>query len=193
MWFAGCHSDCGGGETISDGDYAPRLSHLPLRWMIREAFDRGLALDLDALVCSPVYAPFLSAATAALASPFPTSSKLPPPDPLSHAGKATSPVEIYIDKLVHVATEPSDRLDAEAVAPRGDALSFRIQHVPNEGFLQRIKGIGGRWNQRAKTMAWWIVEVSPALRIVWDVEGDARKRTIGCVSSFPFLSQLFMF
>lgn len=45
MWFAGVHSDVGGG-------YAPprdRLSRVPLRWMLREAVNAGLLVSETAL------------------------------------------------------------------------------------------------------------------------------------------------
>ncbi len=43
MWFAGVHSDVGGG-------YADRhLSNIALRWMIKEAFKSGLVIDKDTL------------------------------------------------------------------------------------------------------------------------------------------------
>ncbi|KAJ7731545.1 hypothetical protein B0H16DRAFT_1772894 [Mycena metata] len=36
VWFAGCHCDVGGGSVLKGT--RPNLSHIPMRWMIRECF-----------------------------------------------------------------------------------------------------------------------------------------------------------
>ena len=41
-WFAGCHSDVGGGNP------SPRLADVTLAWMVSRAMDAGLAVDLPA-------------------------------------------------------------------------------------------------------------------------------------------------
>ncbi|MBB3902819.1 DUF2235 domain-containing protein [Methylobacterium brachythecii] len=41
VWFAGVHSDVGGGYPIKDN----ALSALPLEWMVREAMEQGLLID----------------------------------------------------------------------------------------------------------------------------------------------------
>lgn len=41
-WFAGCHSDVGGGVGIE-----PSLSRYPLDWMVREACSCGLKIDME--------------------------------------------------------------------------------------------------------------------------------------------------
>ncbi len=44
VWFAGCHTDIGGGRKVDeDEEYA--LSHVPLVWMVNEAQDAGLRFD----------------------------------------------------------------------------------------------------------------------------------------------------
>lgn len=61
VWFAGVHSDVGGGYEPAKG----RLSRVPLRWMLREARTAGLLvnptiereLDLDATVAADEQAP----------------------------------------------------------------------------------------------------------------------------------------
>ena len=55
VWFAGNHSDIGGGWTKAKGEVWS-LSHVPLVWMIQEAERAGLAIDpekMSALNCSP--------------------------------------------------------------------------------------------------------------------------------------------
>ncbi|KAH8916136.1 hypothetical protein BT69DRAFT_1355942 [Atractiella rhizophila] len=55
LFFAGCHTDIGGGATEDDGDVSPRASHVPFRWMLLEAFRAGLLLDRSKLLSSPIY------------------------------------------------------------------------------------------------------------------------------------------
>lgn len=47
VWFSGSHSNVGGGASATDLDRTPDLAHLPLRWMVREALERGLAFDIQ--------------------------------------------------------------------------------------------------------------------------------------------------
>ena len=47
VWFAGVHSDVGGGYA------APGLSHVPLHWLLREAAAQGLLVDLAGLAAYP--------------------------------------------------------------------------------------------------------------------------------------------
>ncbi|KAI6136038.1 hypothetical protein F5141DRAFT_4726 [Pisolithus sp. B1] len=42
VWFAGCHSDVGGGSVASDTRYS--LARIPLRWMIREIFKADVGI-----------------------------------------------------------------------------------------------------------------------------------------------------
>ncbi|GKZ81422.1 hypothetical protein AnigIFM56816_005941 [Aspergillus niger] len=44
VWFAGCHSDIGGGLKL-DEDEDLALSHVPLVWMVQEAMRAGLRFD----------------------------------------------------------------------------------------------------------------------------------------------------
>lgn len=39
VWFAGCHSDVGGGNTCTDQPDTPSLSRISLRWMVRQCFE----------------------------------------------------------------------------------------------------------------------------------------------------------
>ncbi|KAI5998208.1 hypothetical protein EDD15DRAFT_2572829 [Pisolithus albus] len=42
VWFAGCHSDVGGGSVASSTRYS--LARIPLRWMIREIFKTNVGI-----------------------------------------------------------------------------------------------------------------------------------------------------
>ncbi|KAK4700124.1 hypothetical protein P7C70_g6128, partial [Phenoliferia sp. Uapishka_3] len=163
LWFAGCHADDGGGQTPTDGDFNPRLSHITLRWMVREAFNAGLCLDTAAVTDSPIYRPFVEAAQA-----------------LADKGDVASTKKLsdededpLLEALVPLAAKPSDRMRAEALAPRGDALDFAIKPKP-EGW---ISGIHQRFSQRIGTLFWWFLEILPLFRFEWSVEGAVRKWT----------------
>ncbi|KAK4702746.1 hypothetical protein P7C70_g3477, partial [Phenoliferia sp. Uapishka_3] len=181
VWFSGAHGNVGGGHTPTDGDIAPRLSHIPLTWMIREAFDQGLHLALKAVVASPIYQPFLPDVQT-----LDSSINLSKVDPsgfmieenlFSSVETLHSPPTI-LHQLVHLATQSSSRLRDDALSPRGDALDFKIERKPAHSG-EHVKTTAARFVQRLITCAWWILEILPALRVVWDVNGEARKWTIG--------------
>ncbi|MBD81477.1 MAG: hypothetical protein CL840_21340 [Crocinitomicaceae bacterium] len=46
VWFAGAHSDIGGGYPPDEADKS-RLSDISMKWMKKEAFDKGLKFDTD--------------------------------------------------------------------------------------------------------------------------------------------------
>ncbi|KAI3606442.1 hypothetical protein WG66_009550 [Moniliophthora roreri] len=46
VWFAGCHCDVGGGSVKNDTKKS--LARIPLRWMIRECFDRDSGIMFNA-------------------------------------------------------------------------------------------------------------------------------------------------
>ncbi|KAI0248622.1 hypothetical protein BJV78DRAFT_1131065 [Lactifluus subvellereus] len=45
VWFAGCHSDVGGGNAKDSERHA--LSNIPLRWMLREILNSGCRIHFD--------------------------------------------------------------------------------------------------------------------------------------------------
>lgn len=152
IWFAGSHSDVGGGEMPADGNFAPRLSYLPLRWMIREAFDCGLQLDVDSVVSSTLYAPWIHDAEAA---------NLSINQPVREAKDSSLRPEklsmAFVDKLVHLATDVSHRLVVEALAPRRDSLSLAI-NLKAQGIIKKLKSLPLRIRKRALVVLWWILE-----------------------------------
>lgn len=171
VWFCGAHSDIGGGRLPTDGDKTNRLSHLPLRWMIREAMENGLALDFNAIHSSELYAPFLDEAARRLQSRD--------SDLLGYIGSGanfSSKASHELIAIVYVATLPSPTSHADALSPRGDSLSFMIKSSPKLSFGARLKEIWNGFTQRLLTAGWWLLEITPTLRIVWDVEGEARSR-----------------
>lgn len=185
VWFAGAHSNIGGGLFGYDGDREPALSHLTLRWMLREAVEAGMWLNEDHLAASPIYAPFVEAADRAVAAGD---------DPaleayLAKVAKSNPDMPPETAALAFIAASKSAATQDDALAPRGDSLSFHIQEYPPE--IKKKRGLGGRlkdwWSrqmQRVGAAAWWALELSPTLKIYWDIEGNQRTWTLRC-ATFP--------
>ncbi|KAI5481893.1 DUF2235 family protein [Pseudohyphozyma bogoriensis] len=161
VWFAGAHSDVGGGNFPYDGDTTPRLSHIPLRWLFREAMVAGIQVDAQAVRDSPLYGGN---------SEFNVlvQGKIDSKDPLlqQYASTELDPHGLGLDivGLIQFASRKNDYMNLEAVAPRGDSLSFRIQDQP--GFKGWFMGLGHRFVQRSRTFGWWILEIFPTLKII---------------------------
>lgn len=190
-WFPGAHSNVGGGATATDGDFAPRLSHLSLRWMIREAREYGLRLNYNLVATSPIYSPWVLAAQSL--DPFLA------PHEVANAKIKRSQDTSYsdaIDRIVQLATEDSPLLREAALAPRRDNLSLRIEKKPG-GFLANISEIPSRAVQRAGALFWMALEcvqldsprdpsdatrwtrTLPGWRMIWDVDLEQRKYKFG--------------
>ncbi|KAG8754368.1 hypothetical protein FRC12_011207 [Ceratobasidium sp. 428] len=60
VWFAGCHSDVGGGEELNTAKYS--LSNIPLRWMVRQIIlaQCGIQFNQNALKEMDIPLPTLS-------------------------------------------------------------------------------------------------------------------------------------
>ncbi|GAA5981380.1 hypothetical protein JCM11641_005300 [Rhodosporidiobolus odoratus] len=178
VWFSGAHSNVGGGEFPYDGDIAPSLSHLPLRWMLREALEKGLELDSAAVASSPLFSPFWAEARRAL-------GKGDKADPALiaylHTVKSVIPdVNEQVAACVFIASMPSPLSTADALAPRANHVSFAIEKRPKEvrekmGFKARWKEWWHRYRQRIVTLGWWALEVSPTPKVTWDAEGNSRR------------------
>lgn len=154
LWFPGNHNDVGGGRTPTDGDVGPRLSHMSLRWLIREAASAGLHFDATAVITSPIYLPFVPELEKRLAG-------IPGPD-LSATGPAGVAARVraeqnFANELLKVATEKTERMFLDARATRGDELSLSIQRKKG-GLFDYIGAIPGRIQQKFMTVTWWILE-----------------------------------
>lgn len=139
--------------------------------MLREAFICGLYLDEPAVKSSPLYGGnevVTNLVQAALSGD--ELEKWMEPDLNPHSASPN------LVGLVQIGSRRSSYMKKEALAPRGDSLSFFIQHVPNQSLWERIKGIGGRAGQRFKTLFWWLLEILPTLKIYWDPEGNTGRK-----------------
>jgi hypothetical protein len=165
-----------------DCDVNPALSHITLRWMLREAVEAGLRLEPMHVLQSPIYRPFLDEAIVAEANRDDQGVE----DFISRVQRRTPGTDRQIAALVYLGARKSSLAQADALSARGDMLSFRIQDRPAE--QKKERGFGGRfgdwWSrqmQRLTTAGWWILEIVPRPQVFWDVEGKARRRTFRCV------------
>ncbi|ETN41472.1 uncharacterized protein HMPREF1541_03408 [Cyphellophora europaea CBS 101466] len=151
VWFAGCHSDVGGGAVANDERH--KLAQIPLRWMIRQCFecDTGIIFKtkklaefgLDIHTLWPRY------------SRLPTPDHGPPPSFLEKYESNLPPKAIRRGKLV-----PIDRYDAQGE---------RLYHLKSqtdedwtpeqtEDFYDAMQDLN---DQLEKSPRWWILEAWP--------------------------------
>jgi hypothetical protein len=157
-FFTGAHSNVGGGQTVTDGDVLPRLSHLSLRWMIRESLEQGLALELSALRQSPIFSPFVEEAKRRLET---KDEALLRYASVKFFGNDVDPALVA---LIFVASLPSARSRDEAIASRGDSLSLSISKNREPGCKGWATRVIERMWMTKRAASWWIHEMTPTLR-----------------------------
>lgn len=88
VWFAGCHSDVGGGSVPNGTPQC--LANITLRWMVREVFQSGCGILFNEAALVQLSIPLITA-------PLPSSSSFPDDDPNSNANldKADALAPIY--------------------------------------------------------------------------------------------------
>ncbi|GAA5990080.1 hypothetical protein JCM10908_005813 [Rhodotorula pacifica] len=178
VWFAGAHSNVGGGLFRYDCDVDPALSHITLRWMLREAVEVGLRLELMHVLASPIYRPFIEEAIRADADREDKDLEAF----IARVQRRTPGTNRQIAALVYLGARRSPLAKDDALSARGDMLSYRIQKYPAEelkkrGVGRRLKDWWARQMQRLSTAGWWILEIVPRPQVVWDVQGKVRRRT----------------
>ncbi|GAA5915971.1 hypothetical protein JCM5296_000497 [Sporobolomyces johnsonii] len=184
VWFAGAHSNIGGGQFPYDGEATPSLSHLSLRWMVREAVEHGFDLDFDAVRTSPLFAPFLIPAEGTLTRIAAGKAVFEDEGVVEyvHRAKSANPhCNDLMAAVVYLAAKPSPHATADALAPRGDALTFRVQRNPQDdklGWGGKVKKWWLRTTHGLKALLWWSLEISPTVKVVWDAEGNTRRWTV---------------
>ncbi|GAA5932959.1 hypothetical protein JCM3775_005276 [Rhodotorula graminis] len=182
VWFAGAHSNVGGGEFAYDGGRTPALAHLSLRWMLREAVEAGFEVDSARLAENPLFAPFVDRARRTLGSASRGDDEALEAY-LRRARDKNPSLNEVIAATVFLAARPSPETTAAALSPRANHVSFALELRPAEE--RKRRGIKGRladwWSRvgtRAMTAFWWLLEVSPTVKIFWDAEGNERRWSI---------------
>lgn len=195
VWFAGSHSNVGGGEFAYDGDVSPSLSNLSFKWMVREAVEAGIQLDHHALSTSPVFAPFYTSAQRVVdriranntvdkdeaVVAFVERCRARHGSSFSSSSTTTT-TNHEIDELacavVFFAAQPGPLSTADALALRGDHLavwSVQSSNTKARGISHKFKAFLKRVVARAIALGWWTLELSPTLKVTWDVDGDTRR------------------
>lgn len=176
VWFAGSHSDVGGGAFPYDGDQHALLAHIPLRWMAREAVEQGLVLSPERVKDSPVFRPSKRVRyqpTELLRYDCLASTTSPPGGPVSATRAASYPQSDR--QIMERVFEAADQLlwtHESASAPRTDCLSFRLAKTvseesrPDSKRFRRAKTFSSRLCRRIGAAAWWLPELLPHLKLV---------------------------
>ncbi|KAF8555257.1 hypothetical protein OG21DRAFT_1603016 [Imleria badia] len=137
VWFAGCHSDIGGGNV--DDDVKVSLAQIPLRWMVEQAMQSqcGILFDSDGLARIGLTA--LS----------------PSPETLPGSNGNGVPLATY-----NVETTP-DTIDTSGSAAQ------ELQNEPNrptpslEAEPEHSDAIAPLFDELKINKAWWILEFLP--------------------------------
>lgn len=178
VYFAGAHSNVGGGEFPYDGDHSPALSHLSLKWMVREAVEAGFELDWFSVKTSPIFGPFADKAEAALH----VRQKYPDLDAYLSRAKDNNPgMNELIATIVYLAARPSPQSTADALAPRADHLSLYIQEKPKAvkdklSLGARFADLWSRIGARTMTCFWWLLEVFPTVKVAQRADAHGKKK-----------------
>ncbi|GAA5841734.1 hypothetical protein JCM9279_003086 [Rhodotorula babjevae] len=186
VWFSGAHSNVGGGEFAYDGGRTPALSHLSLRWMLREAVEAGFEVDSDRIVNSPLFTPFIERAHAALAERVRLNASGGGGDGpldrfLERATRKNPGLNLHVATIVFLASRPSLEATDAALSARANHLSFKLQHRAAHDDQKVGAKLADWWSRvgsRSMTAFWWLLEVSPSVKVVWDPEGNTRRRKI---------------
>ncbi|KAF8526093.1 hypothetical protein JB92DRAFT_2873303 [Gautieria morchelliformis] len=152
VWFAGCHSDVGGGETPSD---MPRtLSNISLRWMLREIVQSrcGIQFDSDALVRAGVPLSMLGLETNFETSLSQAAAKAAQSSPTKlNSGESTKGETMV--QVAQVPLSPTDTVGGEAA--KEDAVDA-VQELHDELKITPI---------------WWVIEIIPLFQSWQDEKG----------------------
>ncbi|KAF5345958.1 hypothetical protein D9756_010910 [Leucocoprinus leucothites] len=132
VWFAGCHTDVGGGSVKNY--VRPNLSHIPLRWMIRECFKKetGIIFKSSAIHIIGIHPshlhPTVLPRPALPPSPLSSSIELSPiPPPIN-----PSFLESLLSLFTRKKSGPTTTTNSAAAAAAG-TTSARPCLVPVEG------------------------------------------------------------
>lgn len=168
VWFAGCHSDIGGGIVDQDLNTTSKLCNIPLKWLLREAVEVGLELDTCAVLTASIFQPYLALATTNATTKAALDKVQLSPSAMERA------ITSELVKLSSNSASIPAVYKAEALADRHDALSLSI--VPRVGgsLGEKFKAVFARGGQRLEAIGWWFLEITPGVKITWNDGGTAK-------------------
>ncbi|GAA5902173.1 hypothetical protein JCM8208_002496 [Rhodotorula glutinis] len=182
VWFAGAHSNVGGGEFKYDGGRTPALAHLSLRWMLREAVEAGFQVDSERVLDSPLFESFKDRAHVALAERGRGGADGVELERFLERATHRHPgLNLHVATVIFLASRPSDESTKAAFSARANHTSFKLQHRASSEPRRIGAKVADWWSRvgtRSMTAFWWLLEVSPSLKVVWDAEGNTRRRKI---------------
>ncbi|KAI0278629.1 hypothetical protein BGY98DRAFT_916781 [Russula aff. rugulosa BPL654] len=147
VWFAGCHSDIGGG-SVPNGT-RNSLPRIPLRWMIRQCFLANTGIQF--------YRKTLKHIGLDPTSLFPFVTTRPPALETSASCVAEARASTYCSNPPQVTL--NDQAQASPIA----ACTFKSEE--HEELLDALSPL---YDQLDLSKAWWILEILPLRHLVQD-------------------------
>ncbi|KAH7885398.1 hypothetical protein F5I97DRAFT_1380503 [Phlebopus sp. FC_14] len=153
VWFAGCHSDIGGGNVADSVDVS--LAQITLRWMVEQVIDSqcGILFDNDALAEIGITAP---------------SSSVSNDSALGVSVKETLPLNKVNGDSLGVALAPTRDEQSQVVkADFGQVPGFipdpstSPTRAPSGSDTERSHAIAPLYDQLQIQKLWWLLEIIP--------------------------------
>ena len=166
VWFVGAHADIGGGAVPNDERH--KLAHIPLRWMIRQAFEcnTGIIFKTKVLAEHGLDVHTLWPRYKKLSAPV----HGPPPSFLQKYEKSLPPRSVRSSKLVPFGKDA-----------KGEHF-FRLKgHTDEDWTPEQIEDFYDAMSplndQLVQAPSWWILEIWPVQYTVPTTQGKVSTRT----------------
>ncbi|CAN6664787.1 hypothetical protein TRVA0_036S00716 [Trichomonascus vanleenenianus] len=161
VWFAGCHCDVGGGSELNNVRH--KLSRIPLRWMIRQCFERNTGIIFDTTA--------LAETGLDVHSVWPVYKKAekphvgPPPDMMErYFEKSLPPIHRRSTALGFGTQEQAEKLDVADLLPEQAEDYFDSRARINDQL--KIK------------KSWWLLEFWP-IDLLWEISPGQWEKVVG--------------
>jgi len=161
VWFAGCHSDVGGGNAKDSSTLA--LSNIPLRWMVREVMNTTPDVHFDTVALKELKIP------------------LPEIRPLGARVQEASEATVVEDPrpaLQHVNSECDSAFRKESTSTHthaptcGGECSPLLQSLALDEALDARDLVNKSTDEIKRCPCWWILEIWPTYRQWQDKDGQ---------------------
>lgn len=166
VWFAGCHADVGGGAVSNDQRH--KLAQIPLRWMIRQAFECNTGIIFKTTVLAEYGLDVHTLWPEYKSLPIPSHS--PPPSVLEKYDVNLPPRSVRRNKLI-----PIDRKE------NGENFYQLASHTDDDWTPEQIEDSYDAMqplnDQLVQAPSWWILELLPVQYKVPVAPGEVLIRT----------------